>query len=283
LDYSYVVEEIIEGFRLRKLSLWVGSGISRDPPAALPLANELKSYVLRQVCDTKDLREVYENRLMDEKDIGTKIRSYPLEAFIERISETHSILDSIAKLFRLGDPNDNHNTIAALVKKGLLRDILTTNFDILLEKALERIGWAVGTDFQVLFNDSEFFEIGDQNPLPTILKIHGSAINVESMRITLSQVAGKALALGKVKALQQFLTAEEGGVLVLGYSASDEFDINPILSTIHSKKKIYFLAHGPGKHEIGELPRPFGNCDGQSLICHTGEVIQHIRRAFLNA
>jgi hypothetical protein len=245
------------------------------------LANELKFNVLEQICDVGDLRGLYENRLQEGKDIGEKIRSYPLEAFLEGISENHDILGSIAEVFRHGSPNDNHITMARLLQKGYVREVLTTNFDLLIEKALGQIDESVGVNFKVYFTEDEFSGIEIHPPLPAVFKIHGSASDEASMRVTLSQVASQSLSQGRAKVLEHFLASERGIVLVLGYSASDDFDINPVLSRINPKKRIFFVRHKPGTHDIAPLQRPFQNFQGVSMMCDTSEVIGNLGRAVL--
>ena len=282
LDFATSLVEIDDSVRSGEMSLWVGSGISHEPPSALPLANELKFYVLEQICDIGDLRGLYESRLQEGKDIGEKIRSYPLEAFLEGISENHDILGSIAEAVRRGSPNSNHITIAKLLEKGLVREILTTNFDLLIEKALEQIGWSLGVDFNVYSTEDDFSRIDTHLGLPAIFKIHGSASDVDGMRVTLSQVASRMPSQGRAKVLEHFLVLERGDVLILGYGARDDFDINPVLSTMDPKKRIFFVSHCPGKHEVGGLPEPFGSFRGFRLICDTNEVTECMRRTFLN-
>jgi hypothetical protein len=257
--------------------------MSWDPPSALPLADELKFYVLEQICDVDDLRGLYQSRLQQGKDIGEKIRSYPLEAFLEGISENHDILASIAEAFRRGSPNINHITFARLLEKGLVREIVTTNFDLLIEKALEQIGWSAAADFNVYFTEEEFSKIGMHLGLPALFKIHGSASEEGSMRITLSQVASHMLSQGRANVLEHFLGSEKGDALVLGYSASDDFDINPALSIIDPKKRIIFVSHTPGAHEVGELQQPFRNFRGYRMSCDTSEVIERLRRLLTDA
>jgi hypothetical protein len=283
LDFSTCLQEIADSVRLGQLSLWAGSGISHEPPSALPLANEMKFYVLEQICDVGDLRGLYESRLQEGKDIGEKVRSYPLEAFLEGISENHDILGSIAEVFRHGSPNSNHITIARLLQKGLVREVLTTNFDLLIERALEQIGWSIGVDFSVYHTEDEFSRIDARPSLPAIFKIHGSASNERSMRVTLSQVASQRLSQVRAKVLEHFVASERGIVLVLGYSASDDFDINPALSTIDPKKSIIFVSHAPGEHDVGELPQHFRKFRGCRMICDTNEVTECLRRVLSDA
>jgi hypothetical protein len=135
------------------------------------------------------------------------------------------------------------------LEKGLVREILTTNFDLLIEKALEQIGWSLGVDFNVYSTEDDFSRIDTHLGLPAIFKIHGSASDVDGMRVTLSQVASRMPSQGRAKVLEHFLV---------------------------------LVSHCPGKHEVGGLPEPFGSFRGFRLICDTNEVTECMRRTFLN-
>ena len=188
MSFSSCLEQIAESARSKRLSLWVGAGISRDPPASLPLANELKFCILEKICSESSLHKLYEDHLQDGKDVGGLIKEYPLEAFIERIYEirhenTRKIVDKIAELFRCGSPNHNHFLIAGMMKKGYIRQILTTNFDLLIERALEALGCPHLVDFAVCSTEEQFRRMNSNLKVPTILKIHGSADDLSLIHI----------------------------------------------------------------------------------------------------
>ena len=115
----------ISGFKEKEFAVFCGAGISKN--SGLPLANELKRYILEKLpIDKKDIEEVMAS-------------NFPFEAFIETISENTDISE-ILEIFQNGEPNTNHILIAKLAKNGYLKTIFTTNFDLLIEKALEKEG-----------------------------------------------------------------------------------------------------------------------------------------------
>lgn len=280
MSFSECLELIAQSAGSRRLSIWAGSGISLRAPASLPLANELKFYIVRKICEDPVLSKLYENRLAEGKDLGKKIEQYPFEAFIELISRHNSILESIAGVFRGGSPNKNHLLIANLMQKRLVREVLTTNFDLLIEKALEG-DWARGVDFEVYLTEKQFRALGSGPRLPALFKIHGSADDVASMRVTLSLVASRVLSEARAKVLDHFLASDEGDILILGYGGKDDFDINPILGRTRSKKRIFYVQHPKDenvkKTEVGpSLPDAFHNFVGSTLLSHTDEVIDYL-------
>lgn len=282
MSFSERLKQIAESARSKRLSLWVGAGISRNPPASLPSADDLKFYVLKRICDHPELQDLCNDLLRRDHDIGAKIWNYPFEAFVENISRNDaSIVTAIRNMFQTGSPNRNHMFIARLMKKSIIQEIATTNFDLLIEQALESVGWKREDDFKVYYREDQFLGIPLGASIPTIFKIHGSANDESSMRVTLSQVASKTLSENRTRVLVHFLGTQGGDVLILGYSARDQFDINPALSRIAPKKRILYVQHEPeGEREVGPLPQAFQNFDGWAIRCNTDIVIDYLWRAF---
>jgi NAD-dependent SIR2 family protein deacetylase len=73
------------------------------------------------------------------------------------------------------EPTRTHGAIAKLVKNGYIRVILTTNFDHLLERALE----AEGIIPQVIYHESDIEKVIPivQRKTLTIIKINGDYID----------------------------------------------------------------------------------------------------------
>jgi len=276
MEFSECLWQIVNSARSGQLSLWVGAGLSVKPPASRPLARELKFHILQCICSHPALLYLYENRLQERRDIGTRIESYPLEAFIQCMEKNHSIVSDIARVFRGGSPSKNHFLVARMMKQRFVREVLTTNFDLLIEKALESTGWHAGIDYRVYSTESSFASLNSDRNLPSVFKIHGTADDVESMRITLSQVASRVLSESRGIVLEHFLTSGNGDVLVFGYGAGDYFDINPVLSSMRSKKRIFYVSYELGKREISELPQAFHSFQGSAIFCDPDLVVDHL-------
>jgi tetratricopeptide (TPR) repeat protein len=270
--FSDIMNEIAESMLSGRLSLWVGAGISHNDPSGLPLADELKFHILERICPDSGLRL----RLSEEGNLRSKSSAYPLEATIHLISRHRDLLETIAELFRSGSPNRTHLLIAKLMQKGLLKEVFTTNLDLLIERAFEK-SWQKGVDFDVCAREDQFGAILSDSSHPRIYKIHGSADDLQSMRVTLDLVASKRLSQPRAKLLESFMNSSEGELLVLGYGAKDEFDLNPVLHRISSKKHIFFVHHAPGKYEISEeLPLAFRQFHGVTIHCLTDQIIDRM-------
>lgn len=108
-------------------------------------------------------------------------------------------------------PSPAHRAIAQLVKRGYIRVILTTNFDRLVEKALED----AGVPPQVITRPEA---VAGLTPLPhapvTIIKLHGDYADLD-MRNTLEELSTYPLEWDEL--LDRVL--DEYGLLIAGWSA----------------------------------------------------------------
>jgi NAD-dependent SIR2 family protein deacetylase len=222
----------LDSLRSGELAIFCGAGISKN--SGLPLANELKQSILEKLLiDKKGMDEVMNSNL-------------PFEAFMESLSE-NSDITKILKIFREGNPNRNHILIAKLANNGSLKAILTTNFDLLIEKAFKKEGLQENVDFKRYYNEEHFAQI-DSDELTDkigIFKIHGSADDMDSIRTTLKVVASKVLSDRRMRPIKYlFSSGKHKKVLILGYSCSDVFDITPqIQSIVANQKEIIFIEH----------------------------------------
>ncbi len=137
-------------------------------------------------------------------------------------------------------PSAAHKAIAALVRKGVIRIIVTTNFDRLMESALE----AEGISPQVI--DSESKAAG-MEPLQhmkcTIIKLHGDYASLDQ-RNTVDELAAYPAKMRKL--LRRVL--DEYGLVVSGWSGDwDTALVAAIESTANRRYPLYWVARStPG-------------------------------------
>lgn len=254
----------LDNVRFDKWSVFCGAGISKK--SGLPLANELKQYIL----ETLSLEKENINELMTA--------NIPFEVFMETISENVDIY-TLLDIFQNGEPNTNHILIAKLAKHGYVKTIFTTNFDLLLEAALEREGLRSGKDFQVYFNERQFEKIDFEDmkdDIISVLKIHGSICDIESIRLTMKSVANKTLSEKRRNAIRYlFSNGNHKKVLILGYSCSDAFDIIPQIECIDNNHKEVLLIEHSKEGEViediklKEVNNPFRNFPGNRVKVDT--------------
>jgi len=257
-----LVETILNG----DVVFFVGAGISFH--SGIPLASELKSRILCQLPVNKKEATQIQNAAL------------PFEAFFETLSRGGSI-DSLLKLFRGSIPNRNHFLVAKLAKYGHIRKICTTNFDLLIERALESEGLIKNSEFKVLSLENEF-ENNDSRLGSgiTLYKVHGSADNLSSIVVTLRRIAARSYSVPRRRIINDlFSEGVHSHVLVLGYSCSDVFDLIPQIEEITGdKKKVYFIEHCKGESELQLYPlgRPFVAYSGATLRVDTDYFIKEL-------
>ena len=258
------------GKRKGELAVFCGAGISMN--SGLPSARQLKKCILKKLPVEKN----------DMEEIMTS--SIPFEAFMQKISGNSNI-SMILNIFGKGKPNTNHILIAKLAKAGYVRTILTTNFDLLIEKALEKEGLKIDKDFKVYYDEDQFsridFEkIADEEII--IFKIHGSIFSINSIRVTLKKIESKTLSDKRMNIIKYlFSTGKHEEVLILGYSCSDEFDITPQIQSIEkNQKKIVLIEHCKRKEKMEDIgikdtKNPFKKgFTGKRIICDTDKFIE---------
>ena len=225
-----LIAKVSDIIKQQKLAIFCGAGISYN--SGLPLAHDL----LRQILSKIDL---------NESDSSTLINSnLPFEAFIQTLideSDTESILD----IFGKGEPNTNHDLIAELIIMGFVKTVITTNFDLLIEKSLEERGFEKGNQFEVYKTEDEFGNIRWNDPKIRLIKIHGCVSNKKEMAITMQAVASRRISQNKSEIIQSFFSNKINPfVCVMGYSCSDLFDISPQIESIETKSsEVYFIEH----------------------------------------
>jgi tetratricopeptide (TPR) repeat protein len=210
--------------------------------------------------------------------------------FIDIIADRCDI-STILDIFRNGKPNTNHVLIARLAKYGYLKTIVTTNFDLLIERALIVEGLKKSNDFQVFFKEEQFANLDaiDKNGKITILKIHGSIEDLNSIRTTLKSVANKTLSDQRKNLVHYvFSGGNHETIFIMGYSCSDEFDINEQVRYLKDENKLIVLVdHSTsieGIEDIREMdPRsPFSALKGQRIRYPTEIVVKCIWEYFGN-
>jgi len=236
LEVNKIIDDIIKGINLGETMVFCGAGISMN--SGLPIVSQLVPYILDKLEVTEDTRILITDNFNNPK--------IPFEAFMEVVIR-NSISDRIMDIYNQGEPNANHILIAKLIKAGKIKTIVTTNFDKLIEKALsmEPIALCEGKDYDLIYKEQDFENINWLDNRIRIIKIHGSIDDRNEIAITLKRVSRKFFSIpSKIIIEQMFSKGPHGNVIILGYSSSDIFDINPHIESIgKSNKKVYYIQH----------------------------------------
>ena len=161
-------------------ALLLGAGISRS--AHIPSGWEVENMLIEQlastqgVADIEDWHQWYKDKYGDSANYSSLLEELVKEP-TERVQLMRRFFESTDEEKELGwkKPTKAHEAIAKLAKDGYIRVILTTNFDRLLERALE----AEDVILQVICHESD---IEKSTPIVhgktvTIIKINGDYID----------------------------------------------------------------------------------------------------------
>jgi tetratricopeptide (TPR) repeat protein len=269
MTLEIVNEKITEIIKSKRTAIFCGAGISFN--SGLPIVSNLLESLFSKIQLTlNQSRSIHDSTL-------------PFESIMEMVLG-ESGLEEIQVIFNTGTPNTNHKLIAKLAKKEYLKIIYTTNFDNLIEKALEEEGLNLDEDFKVFSSEPEFEAIQWETNLIKVIKIHGSASQKEEMAITMSLIASDKYSEMRRNLLYEIFCAKQcNSVVVLGYSCSD-LDLTPLIESFkETKSEICFIEHGSSlgaiKAEAVSLKKeknPFKNYNGLRIYANTDQVIKNI-------
>ena len=220
-----------------RIVVFAGAAISMHAPTCLPAANSMvKATIKVLLCDpvlSKSFRQA-----------GLFFRFYRLIcrscASSERVIPPETVYDSIyeyagKKVFsaleclKSNSPNMNHRILAALLDKGFIDYIVTTNFDSLIEQSLSE---------------------ASRNTKPDathIWKIHGDIRTPPSMVATMRRVGQTAFDEDLVNKLRELLDGSQ--VIFIGYSGMDP-DLMPAFKTA-KMASVYWCVYNPEELKAG--------------------------------
>jgi hypothetical protein len=217
-------------------AILTGAGISVPMPSGLPLQFEILKSLMNL-----DWFEGNEKFPFTDENIITKINSaLRLEHILSIFHEWggHDPGKLITQ-FRDTPPNWYHHQIAFLAKNNYIRRIFTTNFDICLEKALD-----IQQVPYIQIADKSDYARADAGAL-WVIKLHGtvcppsSKIPVKGLVSTLESMRIKTDDW-KIQCLSESIN--HFGLICLGYSGRDSFDINPVLRR-KKEQRILWVNH----------------------------------------
>jgi tetratricopeptide (TPR) repeat protein len=239
-------KDILNFMKSSNCVFFVGSAISMKEPSCLPDGNTLKRLVIESLCiDVEYLESLFQDYFSTsrwDKTINKLAQSMHelMPEVIFQIAE--DILGGYAvkslKFFELASHNFNHRFLSYYLKNnrelGNKSIIITTNFDYLLEKAMQDLDLEESKDFIIHTTNDDF--LITPTKYIDIFKLHGSIQDETSVITTLR---GIGLKLPDKKAIVLKSVLENYPVFFVGYSGLD-LDIYPVINGCGCKD-IYWL------------------------------------------
>lgn len=269
--------EIAEEIKSKKPAIFCGAGISFN--SGIPIVSVFLDYLFTKLeLTANQIKLIQQSKL-------------PFESIME-MTLRESGLDEIIEIFGAGNPNVSHAFIAKLARKGFIKVICTTNFDILIEKALQEEGLLSGIDFKVYSTESDFNIIPWDCDVIKIIKIHGCVTQKDEMAITMSMIASDRYSIARKNVLQQIFHSDVCNyVVVLGYSCSD-IDLVPLIESFPGEKTgILFVEHQNVSNNLNDLKfepislkddrNPFKRYAGNRIFVNTDSLIKSLWEALI--
>lgn len=161
-----------------------------DPPAGLPDWHALRDWTLEAVADRSSLLGSLLPKLTEIDMLSASGKKGMTPELVASVISSISpgYFDSL-RILEGGTPNSNHKAIARLAKLGVVRHIVTTNFDVFIEMALEE----EGLPYRAIRTEEEFalLPIGTDlvSPGLCVFKIHGCLTLPDTITATLERQA----------------------------------------------------------------------------------------------
>ena len=237
----------------RSFAFFLGSGVSRD--AGVPTGTEVL---------WRAVGELYRTDNVTEETPGPEDLSAWL-ASTDRADLTYSDIleliapdpatrrDYLAKHFEGVEPGPTHERLADLAAAGYISVFVTTNFDRLLERALE----SRGITPVVVTSDADLHTARRREHADCwVLKAHGDYLQ-QTIRNTPAELA--ELELEVTRELREVF--DRYGVVILGYSGGDEAVANALRARGHAYG-LYWVT----RSELAEPARSLVEAVGGRLI-----------------
>ncbi len=226
-----------------KYTFLAGAGISMNAPSNVPSARQIVKTLLKFCAPEEDQLHIF-----NIEYLGYEVF---VEIFQNNIDPNLYFLDYFDQIT---EPNIIHFFLAMMLKEK--HNVITTNFDYLIEQALIKIEKNIDIIVPVISNKdySKYSSPGKKGKL-MIYKLHGSKKNIitkentENSLITTISSLGRDREQGETFAIEPYKKPaiinlmRDRTLIVLGYSGSDDFDISPTLHELPGLNRILWISH----------------------------------------
>lgn len=213
-------------------AVFLGSGVSAA--AGIPTGGQIFKELQIQLFKQQQLSE---EGVTYEEWVKSGAPSTYSQVFHELTEDNLSARRKLLESYFLNkQPTDAHRVIAEMVKEQMIRVIVTTNFDDLMETALQ----SIGVPFTVVTDDNDLVHSEPREQVTCrIYKIHGDfrMLNVRNTAEELDE-----LPLGIVEEMKEVFSRY--GLIVLGYSGGD-LGVMRLMSQSNTIYNRYWVSRGP--------------------------------------
>lgn len=273
---------LLAAARTSKVVVFAGAGVSVGKPSSLPGWKATDAAILRVLVERLERgldRPGWLTELIDITDAARCRGDFPPDYQAQLIEEMcgERYFNALQAL-DVDVVNSGHICIAALAAAGALSAVVTTNFDRLIEQALDAHGvrYDVALDEVGFKRAANHLQAGDPTALP-VIKIHGSVTRPKSMIDTLKQRKR-----GRAESVRACIAGLATGYwLYLGFSADDlktDRDYLGLVSAAAASAGATYVLH-PGNADLSPgakiLLRGYGQA-GHVVVCDVAPLLSAI-------
>lgn len=218
-------------------ALLLGSGLSSSAgiPTGWGILKELcyRLMIINGENDNKDELEWYREKYGKEPKYDNVIESLA-KTSTERLGllEDFFVASKQDVEQNIKVPTKAHRSIAKLVQEGYIKVIITTNFDRLIEQALEEIN----VEYQSLYHETDFLGM---KPLThancTIIKVHGDYRDTRFKNIT-EELTDYPIELSNL--LKQIFS--DYGLIISGWSSEWDTALRETIKSVEGRRYSWF-------------------------------------------
>lgn len=204
----------------------------------------------------------------------------PFERTVEALLDGAQV-GGFFNVFAARTPTRTHRFIAGLAALGRVVALVTTNFDDLLERAIQP-----HQALRTSFDPRQFDRLRWTKGQLDLVKIHGHIGAQASLVATIRSVASSTHLRSRRRVLVDLLESDfVDCLLVVGYSSSDRFDVLPAIKAVRNPRlKVIFLNHRPvPRRRVDIVPlasiaasTPFSHLDGMTIDADTDFVVARL-------
>jgi hypothetical protein len=207
--------------------LLIGSPISEYIPTLLPSGRSFSDALF----DSLFYKDIFQP---DPNSFGILKKLFmatPFEHLLDLCPSSESIENFILNLYNSDKTNPFHKIIVEAFAKGKISALITTNYDLCLDKELEQYNFS----YKKVTSENEAVDCLRSN-LPVYFKIHGSASGDTSDKPIFTLKREAYLPLGKKLLLEKLISGRK--LILVAYSGLD-FDICPTINHIQGVQIIW--------------------------------------------
>ncbi len=212
------------------ITLLVGSAISMWEPTFLPPGQIVTNYLAELLVDQFDFKDPNE-----KTNIIKAITRTPFEYVWDQAPNNSLLPKIVIEEFKNRHPNPIHKAIKELVSQGIVKHIITTNYDTCLDQVFKSI-----SAIKEVTTEQDSKDIKDHHNI--YFKIHGSAVDGLESTVVYRLSQEGVLQGWKRKVLAQCIT--NATLLVIGYSGLD-FEICPEITLVKPTRVIWNVRGDP--------------------------------------